>query len=60
VKSAHVVGKDLTYGFRAHDHAQKSYTSEDIDALVRKKRSKYEKWREGWEILRWAVRRPRK
>jgi hypothetical protein len=89
VKSAHVVGKDLTYSFRAHDHEQKSYTAEDIDALVayakpdaawyvfpvkvveglkslklypgsRKKRSKYEKWRERWEILRRAVRRTRK
>jgi hypothetical protein len=86
VKSAHVVGKDLTYSFRAHDHEQKSYTAEDIDALVayakpeevwyvfpvrvveglkalklypgsRRKRSKYEKWREKWEILRRAVRR---
>jgi hypothetical protein len=86
VKSAHVVGKDLTYSFRAHDHEQKSYTAEDIDALVayakpdaawyvfpvrvveglkslklypgsRKKRSKYEKWRERWEVFRKAVRR---
>jgi PD-(D/E)XK endonuclease len=86
VKSAHVLGKDLTYSFRAHDHAQKSYTAEDIDALVayakpdaawyvfpvrvveglkslklypgsRKKRSKYEKWRERWEVFRRAVRR---
>ena len=86
VKSAHVVGKDLTYSFRAHDHEQKSYTAEDIDALVayakpeeawyvfpvrvveglkslklypgsRKKRSKYEKWREKWEVFRRAVRR---
>ncbi len=86
VKSAHVLGKDLTYSFRAHDHEQKSYTAEDIDALVayakpdeawyvfpvrvveglkslklypgsRKKRSKYEKWRERWEVFRRAVRR---
>jgi len=86
VKSAHVVGKDLTYSFRAHDHEQKSYTAEDIDALVayakpeeawyvfpvrvveglkalklypgsRRKRSKYEKWREKWEVFRRAVRR---
>jgi len=89
VKSAHVVGEDMTYSFRAHDHEQKSYTAEDIDALVayakpeeawyvfpvrvveglkslklypgsRKKRSKYEKWREAWEVLRRAVRRGRR
>jgi len=89
VKSAHVAGEDGTYSFRAHDHAQRSYSSKDIDALVayarperawyvfpvrvverlkglklypasRKKRSKYEKYREGWEILRKAVRRRRK
>ncbi len=89
VKSAHVVGEDLTYSFRAHDHEQKSYTAEEIDALVayakpeeawyvfpvrvveglkslklypgsRKKRSKYEKWRERWEIFRKAVRRVRR
>jgi hypothetical protein len=89
VKSAHVVGEDGTCSFRAHDREQKSYTAEDIDALVayakpegawyvfpvraieglkslklypgsRKKRSKYEKWREAWEILRRAVRRARK
>jgi len=89
VKSAHVAGEDGTYSFRAHDHAQRSYSSKDIDALVayarpigawyvfpvrvverlkglklypasRKKRSKYEKYREGWEILRKPVQRKRK
>jgi hypothetical protein len=89
VKSAHVVGEDGSCSFWAHDHGQKSYTAEDIDALVayakpegawyvfpvrvveglkslklypgsRKKRSKYEKYREGWEILRKPVRRRRK
>jgi hypothetical protein len=73
----------------AHDHAQRSYSAKDIDALgayarperawyvfpvrvverlkglklypaSRKKRSKYEKYREGWEILRKPVRRRRK
>jgi hypothetical protein len=34
VKSAHTVGADGGCSFRAHDHNQKSYTSEDIDALV--------------------------
>jgi len=72
--------------FRAHDHNQKSYTSEDIDALVayarpmnawyvmpvrvveelkslmlypesRGRRSRFERWREAWEVLRKAVRR---
>ncbi len=86
VKSAHVAGEDGTYSFRAHDHAQRSYSAKDIDALVayarpigawyvfpvrvverlkglklypasRKKRSKYEKYREGWEVLRKPVRR---
>src|SRR5271166_3209940 len=81
VKSAHVVGRDGTYSFGAHDGARKSYTAEDIDALVayakpagawyvlpvrvveglkalklspgsRNQRSKYEKYREGWEVLR--------
>jgi hypothetical protein len=89
VKSAHVAGEDGTYSFRAHDHAQRSYSSKDIDALVayarperawyvfpvrvverlkglklypasRKKRSKYEKYREAWEVLRKPVRRRRK
>jgi hypothetical protein len=89
VKSAHVVGEDGSCSFRAHDHALKSYSAEDIDALVAyarprdawyvfpvrvveglkslklypeslRKRSKYEKWREGWEILRRAVRRARR
>jgi hypothetical protein len=89
VKSAHVAGEDGTYSFRAHDHAQRSYSAKDIDALVayarperawyvfpvrvverlkglklypasRKKRSKYEKYREAWEVLRKPVRRRRK
>lgn len=89
VKSAHVVGEDGSCSFRAHDHELRSYSAEDIDALVayakpegawyvfpvrvveglkslklypgsRKKRSKYEKYREGWEILRKPVRRRRK
>ena len=89
VKSAHVVGEDEGCSFRAHDHAQRSYSSEYIDALVTyakpyeawyvlpvrvveglrslklypeslKKRSKYEKWREAWEVLRRAVRRARR
>jgi len=86
VKSAHVVGEDGTYSFRAHDCAQRSYTAEEIDALVayarpeeawyvmpvrvveglksvklypgsRRLRSKYERWREAWEVLRRVVRR---
>jgi hypothetical protein len=86
VKSAHVVGEDGTYSFRAHDHAQKSYTAKEIDALVayarpeeawyvmpvgvveglksvklypgsRRLRSKYERWREAWEVLQRVVRR---
>jgi len=89
VKSAHTIGADGGCSFRAHDHNQKSYTSEDIDALVayarpmnawyvmpvrvveelkslmlypesRKLRSRFEKWREAWEVLRRAVRRGRK
>jgi hypothetical protein len=89
VKSAHVVGKDGTCSFRAHDGELRSYSAEDIDALVayakpaeawyvfpvrvveglkslklypgsRKKRSKYERWREAWEVLRRAVRRARR
>jgi hypothetical protein len=89
VKSAHVVGRDGTYSFGAHDGARKSYTAEDIDALVayakpagawyvlpvrvveglkalklspgsRKNRSKYEKYREAWDILRKPVRRRRR
>lgn len=89
VKSAHVVGRDGTYSFGAHNGARKSYTAEDIDALVayvrperawyvlpvrvveglkalklsprsRGKRSKYEKFREGWEVLRKPVRRRRR
>ena len=88
VKSAHRVGADGGCSFRAHDHQQKSYTAENIDALVayarpmnawyvmpvrvveelkslmlypesRGKRSRFEKWREGWEIFRRAVRRVR-
>jgi len=34
VKSAHVVGADGGCSFRAHDHAQRSYSAENIDALV--------------------------
>jgi hypothetical protein len=89
VKSAHVAGEDGTYSIRAHDHAQRPYSSKDIDALVayarperawyvflvrvvervtgvklypasRGKRSKYEKYREAWELLRKPVRRRRK
>jgi hypothetical protein len=89
VKSAHVIGEDGTYSFRAHDCGQRSYTAEDIDALVayakpegvwyvfpvrvveglkslklypgsRRKRSKYEKYREAWEIFRKPVRRRRR
>jgi hypothetical protein len=86
VKSAHTIGADGGCSFRAHDHNQKSYSSEDIDALVayarpmnawyvmpvrvveelkslmlypesRRLRSRFEKWREAWEVLRRAVRR---
>jgi len=75
--------------FGAHDHLQRSYSSEDIDALVayarpmnawyvmpvrvvaelkslklypesRKLRSRFERWREAWDVLRKAVRRARK
>jgi len=89
VKSAHVLGEDGTCSFRAHDHAQNSYSPEDIDALVAyakpegvwyvfpvrvvmglkglklypgsaRQRSKYERWREAWEVLRRAVRRARR
>ena len=88
VKSAHTVGADGGCSFRAHDHLQRSYTAEDIDALVayarpmnawyvmpvrvveelkslmlypesRGKRSRFERWREAWEIFRRAVRRAR-
>ncbi|MGB2602794.1 MAG: group I intron-associated PD-(D/E)XK endonuclease, partial [Candidatus Sulfotelmatobacter sp.] len=80
VKSAHVVGADGGCSFRAHDNNQKSYTAENIDALVayarpmnawyvmpvrvveelkslmlypesRKRRSRFEKWREAWEVF---------
>ena len=86
VKSAHRIGADGGCSFRAHDHNQRSYTEEDIDALVayarpmnawyvmpvrvveelkslmlypesRGKRSRFEKWREGWEIFRKVARR---
>ena len=86
VKSAHSVGKDGGYSIRASDRAMKSYTAEQIDALVayakpheawyvfpvrvvegltsltlfpkvKKMPSKYEKWREAWDILRRRVRR---
>jgi hypothetical protein len=88
VKSAHTIGEDGGCSFRAHDHNQKSYTAEDIDALVayarpmnawyvmpvrvveelkslmlypesRKLRSRFERWREAWGVLRKAVRRGR-
>ena len=88
VKSAHTIGADGGCSFRAHDHNQRSYTAEDIDALVayarpmnawyvmpvraveelkslmlypesRGKRSRFEKWRESWEVLRKAARRTR-
>ena len=86
VKSAHTVGADGGCSFRAHDHNMRSYSSENIDALVayarpmnawyvmpvrvveelkslmlypesRKLRSRFERWREAWEVLRRAVRR---
>ncbi len=89
VKSAHTVGEDGGCSIRAHDHNQKSYTAENIDALVayvrpmnawyvmpvrvvkdlktlklypesKKKRSRFEKWREAWDVLRKPVRRRRK
>jgi hypothetical protein len=89
VKSAHTVGADGGCSFRAHDHNMRSYSSEDIDALVayarpmnawyvmpvrvveelkslmlypesRKLRSRFERWREAWQVLRRAVRRGRK
>jgi hypothetical protein len=89
VKSAHVVGKDGTCSFRAHDGELRSYSAEDIDALVAYakpaeawyvfpvrvveglkslklyprsvgKRSKYERWREAWDVLRRVVRRRRR
>jgi len=88
VKSAHTVGADGGCSFRAHDHLQRSYTAEDIDALVayarpmnawyvmpvrvveelkslmlypesRARRSRFERWREAWEVLRRGVRRRR-
>jgi len=88
VKSAHTVGADGGCSFRAHDHNMRSYSSENIDALVayarpmnawyvmpvrvveelkslmlypesRKLRSRFEKWREAWGVLRKAVRRGR-
>jgi PD-(D/E)XK nuclease superfamily protein len=81
VKSAHRVGKDGGYSFRAHGHSLSVYRASEIDALVayvvpenawyvfpvwlfrrrrsmklfpgsRKKRSKFEKYREAWGILR--------
>ena len=89
VKSAHTIGADGGCSFRAHDHNQRSYTAEDIDALVayarpmnawyvmpvrvveelkslmlypesRKLRSRFERWRESWEVLRRAARRGRR
>jgi hypothetical protein len=88
VKSAHTVGADGGCSFRAHDHNMRSYSSENIDALVayarpmnawyvmpvrvveqlkslmlypesRKLRSRFERWREAWGVLRKAVRRVR-
>ena len=88
VKSAHTIGANGGCSFRAHDHLQRSYSSEDIDALVayarpmnawyvmpvrvveelkslklypesKKLRSRFERWREAWEVLRRAVRRRR-
>lgn len=81
VKSAHVIGQDGCYSFRAHGHSYKAYRKDEIDALVayvvpedawyvfpvrviqrmkslklfpgsRKKRSRFEKYREAWGILR--------
>jgi PD-(D/E)XK endonuclease len=89
VKSAHTIGADGGCSFRAHDHLQRSYSAEDIDALVayarpmnawyvmpvrvveelkslmlypesKKLRSRFERWREKWEVLRRAVRRARR
>jgi hypothetical protein len=88
VKSAHTVGADGGCSFRAHDHNMRSYSSENIDALVayarpmnawyvmpvrvveelkslmlypesRKLRSRFERWREAWGVLRKAARRGR-
>ncbi len=84
VKSAHRVGEDGTYSFRAHGSSMAAYRADEIDVLVayvvpedvwyvfpvrelgglrslklfpgsRKKRSKFEKYREAWWILggRW-------
>ena len=81
VKSAHRVGEDGTYSFRAHGSSMAAYGADEIDVLVayvvpenvwyvfpvrelgglrslklfpgsRKKRSKFEKYREAWWILR--------
>jgi hypothetical protein len=89
VKSAHTIGADGGCSFRAHDHNMRSYSAEDIDALVayarpmnawyvmpvrvveelkslmlypesRGKRSRFERWREAWEVLRRRVRRGRR
>jgi PD-(D/E)XK endonuclease len=80
VKSAHCVGEDGTYSFRAHGHDSKAYRADQIDVLVvyvvpenawyvfpvrmirrmrflklfsrsRKRRSKFEKYREAWGFL---------
>jgi hypothetical protein len=80
VKSAHRVGEDGTYSFRAHGSSMAAYQADEIDVLVayvvpedvwyvfpvrelgglrslklfpgsRKKRSKFEKYREAWWIL---------
>jgi hypothetical protein len=47
VKSAHRIGEDGTYSFRPHDHAQRSYTAEEIDALVA-----YAKPEKAWYVCR--------
>ena len=80
VKSAHRMGKDRGYSFRAHGHSSVAYREDEIDALVayivpedawyvfpaevfgemrslklfpcERKRSRYEKYREAWEIFR--------
>jgi hypothetical protein len=80
VKSAHRVGAERGYSFRAHGHALKAYGAREVDALVayvvpenawyvfpisvfrkrrsvklypgsKKRRSKFEEYREGWARL---------
>jgi hypothetical protein len=84
VRSAHRVGEDGTYSFRAHGHDMKAYRADQIDVYVayvvpenawyvfpvrvirrirslklfsgsRRRRSKFEKYREAWWILRGEV-----